>query len=262
MTGMQTVSWLLLVCLQPLGWDDAIRVKFPPKSHDRMIASLTGQHVEAYSIQEIGYQFKEDYDKAVKELSEAIRADPKDAISYNNRGLAYRAKRTFEKALKDLSEAIRLDPNNPAAYNNRGELYTAKREYQKAIKDLTKALNLDSMCDEALENRGRAYLRNKDYGLAVVDLTQAIRVRSDFAEACLFLHRGLAYAAQGNSDDAISDFSTAIAIDMRLKGLGYLCPQAYLCRGIAYVARKKYHLGFDDLKEYLRAIAENPSEWD
>ena len=51
-----------------------------------------------------------DHDKAIADLTEAIRLDPKHAIVYSDRGAAYRASGECDKAIADLTEAIRLDP--------------------------------------------------------------------------------------------------------------------------------------------------------
>jgi tetratricopeptide (TPR) repeat protein len=262
MIGLQTLCCVLALSAQPPDWAsyDAIRLTLPSMSYFRHVTYLAGGHVEAYSVQEIAQRYWGDNDRAVRELTQAIKLKPKDPINYNNRGLAYIAKRDYEKALKDFSEAIRLNPDNAAAYTSRGELYATTREYEKAVQDLTKAIGFDPQCLEAFQNRGRVHLKMKKYDMAIRDITGAIALNWD-AEPSLFLDRGIAYSAKGDSDNAIVDFSEAIAIQMTSRTkFGYTCPQAYFHRGIAYLARKKYHLGFDDLKEYWRAITEKASD--
>jgi tetratricopeptide (TPR) repeat protein len=51
-----------------------------------------------------------DYDRAIADLSEAIRLDPKRASAFYNRGVAYRAKGDLGHADADAAEAMRLDP--------------------------------------------------------------------------------------------------------------------------------------------------------
>jgi tetratricopeptide (TPR) repeat protein len=51
-----------------------------------------------------------DYDKAIKDFSEAIRLDPNCAHSFFGRGVARLARGEADKAYKDIDEAIRLDP--------------------------------------------------------------------------------------------------------------------------------------------------------
>jgi tetratricopeptide (TPR) repeat protein len=60
---------------------------------------------------------KGDYDRAIADLTEAIRLDPKYVWAYASRGEAYRMKGDYDRAIADLTEAIRLDPNYEWAKN-------------------------------------------------------------------------------------------------------------------------------------------------
>jgi tetratricopeptide (TPR) repeat protein len=58
------------------------------------------------------------------------------ATANNNRGFAYSAKGDFDRALTDLSQAIKINPNYAVAYYDRGIIYYDRREYGKhATKD-------------------------------------------------------------------------------------------------------------------------------
>lgn len=62
-------------------------------------------------------------------------------ISYLcNRGVAYILSNQYDKALIDLSQAIKLDNNNPFLYTNRASIYTYFKQYDKAISDYSKAI--------------------------------------------------------------------------------------------------------------------------
>jgi tetratricopeptide (TPR) repeat protein len=49
-----------------------------------------------------------EYDKAIKDYTEAIRLDPKSAWTYASRGIAYTNKGKLNKAINDLQ------PSHPA----------------------------------------------------------------------------------------------------------------------------------------------------
>ena len=49
-----------------------------------------------------------DFDKAIADFTEAIRLDPKDAQSYQNRGVAYGKKGEKAKAEEDFAQAKKL----------------------------------------------------------------------------------------------------------------------------------------------------------
>src|SRR5260370_33096837 len=100
---------------------------------------------------------------------------------------------------------------------------------------------------EDISNQGRTHLKKKDYDRAIDEYTRAIDLNTVLERVSmpsLFLERGIAYGAKKDSDNAIGDFSEAIAIHMTYgRKVGYRCPQAYFHRGMAYFARQKYHLG-------------------
>jgi tetratricopeptide (TPR) repeat protein len=60
------------------------------------------------------YRHKGDLVRAIADLSEAIRLDPKYAEAYYNRGLTYRNKGDLDRAIADFGEAIRLAPQASA----------------------------------------------------------------------------------------------------------------------------------------------------
>jgi len=115
----------------------------------------------------IEYRDREDYNRAVKEFTEAIRLDPDNAAGYHNRGdiyvynvvkkmhdvsrleledPAYESEairfHPLEMAIRDFDTAIRLDPKNPESYLGRGAAYGAKRNHVMAAKDYKEALKL------------------------------------------------------------------------------------------------------------------------
>lgn len=65
------------------------------------------------------------------------------AIAYNNRGFTYFEMREYDRAIADLDEAIRLDPKLAAAYNNRGLVYHRKGDHSRGIEDINESVRLD-----------------------------------------------------------------------------------------------------------------------
>ena len=67
------------------------------------------------------------FDRASRDLDDAIRLDPTNSAYFAARGFAYHMDhRQEEKALADYGEALRLDPANHHALNNRE--YSAQSE--------------------------------------------------------------------------------------------------------------------------------------
>jgi Flp pilus assembly protein TadD len=153
--------------------------------------------------------------QAVRELTEAIKLDPKYPQAYLHRGASYVSLKEYDKAIADLDKAIELRPTLSAAYSNRGAAYANKKEYDKALTDLNKALELNPKLAAAYFNRGRVYYEKGDYDKTIADLTEAIKRNPKSANA--FLWRGLAYAKKGDEAKAEADRKEAQRLNPKLK---------------------------------------------
>lgn len=72
---------------------------------------------------------KEDYTAAVAAYTKAIKLDPKCAKAYTGRGRAYaNLDGNSDKAIADLNEAIRLNPKSVWAFEHRSEIFGRKGE--------------------------------------------------------------------------------------------------------------------------------------
>ncbi len=103
-------------------------------------------------------------DAAIAELTDAIRANPKDAQAYFARGCVWNMQHQYDRAIADLDAAIRLDPWRADAYAQRGNCWADKGNQDRAITDFTTAIRLDP--------QGRAWRYRNRAGL---DMQRAIR---------------------------------------------------------------------------------------
>ena len=85
-----------------------------------------------------------DFAGAVKSYTEAIKRDPKDPRSYNNRANAYTKLAALPEALKDADEAIGVDPAFIKAYVRKGSVLFAMRDYTKALEVMQEASDADT----------------------------------------------------------------------------------------------------------------------
>ena len=93
------------------------------------------------------------------------------------------------------------------------------------------------------EYRGYCYAAKGDNDAAIADFTHVVRLRPDHAEAYRF--RGLAYWKEGNYDKAIVDFTEAIRLNP-----GYA--EAFDGRGKAYEAKGDFDKAVADHHEAAR----------
>ena len=71
------------------------------------------------------------------------------ALAFSSRGNAYYNKRDYDRAIQDLTQAVKLNPNDIPAFNDRGIAYGIKGEVDLAIEDFEQVIRLDP------EERGR-----------------------------------------------------------------------------------------------------------
>lgn len=94
--------------------------------------------------------------------------------------MAYFEKDDNEKALADLDQAIKVDPEYAAPYNNRGLVYSSLGEQEKAFADFNRAIELELYFGKAYLNRGLEYFEIGDYDNAIADISKAIELASEF----------------------------------------------------------------------------------
>ena len=189
-----------------------------------------------------------DYDKAIVDYDEAIRLDPENTTAYGSRSFVYYERGDYDKAIADCDKAIQLDPENATAYNNRGNAYQQKDECDKAIVDYDKAIELDPEDTTAYSNRGNAYRQKGDYDKAIVDYDEAIQLDPENATA--YNNRSFVYYERGDYDKAIADCDKAIR----------LAPEdaiAYLNRGFAYHEKGEYDRAIADYDKAIKLDLEN-----
>lgn len=165
----------------------------------------------AYAIRGKLWTENYDFDKALSDLNEAIRLDPKHAAFWVRRSSAWLGKKEYDKALADCNEAIRLDPTNAWAYDNRGIAWGQKREFGKAMADFNEAIRLDPNDATIYNNRAGVWFSKKDVDTAMSDVSKAIRL--DPTNPRSYVSRGLLWRFKEEHDKAIADYDEAIRLD-------------------------------------------------
>ena len=172
----------------------------------------------------------------IKNFTDAIKSNPRDAEAYFNRALVYHSKPDpdYDKAIADYTRALELDTRLEGAYNNRGNAYAErpKPDYDLALSDYNSAIKQSSDLAVAYNNRGNVYKNklNPDYELAIADYDHSLKLNPNYAEA--YYNRGNAYSdkPEPDYDKAILDYDKAIKLNP-----GYA--DAYNNRGNAYAKK-------------------------
>src|SRR5207237_846968 len=97
-----------------------------------------------------------DIERALREMSQSLELDPKDAIVWFDRGFARLQKGDHADAVADFTRSIELDPKVMMAWKNRGTAWMLLRQADRAIADFSHAIEADPKDVMALTNRGVA----------------------------------------------------------------------------------------------------------
>ena len=193
--------------------------KIKPLSSQTQSVSAETYRVRAYASIQLG-----NYEKAIRELDQALRMNPKDAWSYHNRGIAKRNLGQHYSAILDYDAAIRLDPNDAKAYVNRGYAKRNLGQHSAAILDYDAAIRLDPNDAKAYVYRGIAKRNLGQHSAAILDYDAAIRLDPNYANA--YVNRGSAKHQLRQYFGAIADYNKAIDLDSNNA-------HAYFGRGLA-----------------------------
>jgi tetratricopeptide (TPR) repeat protein len=211
---------------------------------------LQGRNLSiAYQARGNKYDDRADFDRAMADYEQALRADPQSAMAYYNRGLSFRHQGKYALALADYDRSIQLNPNFAPAYNNRGNVHGLQGRYALAIADSREALRLQprnanaqsnlclfmtvsgadlaatrTECDTALEispNDAMTLGAHAALGLkqgrsqqAWDEFDKALRITpSGSGRAGLLYGRGIAASRLGRAEDGKADIAGALAID-------------------------------------------------
>ena len=157
----------------------------------------------------------EDYTAAL-----AIKPDKPNKETRLHRADIYRRMHDYEKAVADYTELLRAEPNDAALYTFRAETYGGMKQWEKAIADYTEVLRIHPGDYQAYRSRGGAYYEISKFDNVIADMSAAIALLEKPAQgntgdadmmANCYVLRGDSYAYKGIYDKALADFDAAMA---------------------------------------------------
>jgi tetratricopeptide (TPR) repeat protein len=164
---------------------------------------------------------KRDPNRALADLTEAIRIDGSFERAYEGRGDLYRDNNQCAEAITDYTEAIRLQPERIQNYVSRGMCLIVTSDFDRARADLNQAIKLDAENSggyAALAWNAKALLEGKNGNLdrAIADYAKAIQLSP--TRISLYIERAGIWSSKGSVENAFADYDKAIALDKENSG--------------------------------------------
>ena len=158
------------------------------------------------------------FEESLSVLNAVISQNPNDMLALLDRSCVYDALKEGDKALQDIEIVLKNNKNTLLglkARHIRGAIYESMGEYLKAIEDENYVLEKAPTFRSALNVRGLAYLKLNLYEEALKDFSVAIAsamIENEYAES-YYANRAYAYYYLKRYNDSLSDIDKAIRLD-------------------------------------------------
>jgi tetratricopeptide (TPR) repeat protein len=150
------------------------------------------------------------FDKAIDELSQAIRLDTSNVVAYVMRGRVYVNLKLYSEAIKDLNKAIAKGESNSEVYLYRAQIHFLMDDYASAFADYSQSIEYTPNT-EAYAGKGEVYFQMNQLREAIACYTKAIELFPENHKA--YFARSKAYSMQSMYENALSDVDEALKLE-------------------------------------------------
>jgi tetratricopeptide (TPR) repeat protein len=201
---------------------------------DRLLLSLPSQGLYGWAPRDsvIPYNQAEGY------FTNELETTTPTSFAYLMRAIVCEDNNRYDRAFRDLGEALRLDPRNVPALIERSFLWASRDRMDLALEDVERALRIHPDSADARLERGVYHYRLKEPQAALTDLDRAWELGS--RSVYIPLVRGSIYVERRQIDDAIKAFQDAITIDPKSYDAHLMLGSAQLLRSQPNLAAKTF----------------------
>jgi tetratricopeptide (TPR) repeat protein len=195
------------------------------------------------------------YDKAIENLSAALRIDSVNVTALRNLGAAYAAKGNNPQARVYLEKANQLKPNDPEICNNLGVIFSNLDNPSEAIRYFEAAVAADSTSAMFLTSLGNEHLKIGRVQKALPILQKAHKLAPTNPIPAFSI--GSCFAADKKYDSAAVYYERSILAGGKTPELFYFLGIAKRQLGDFEAAEKNYKLAVEqnpNYKECLQAL--------
>jgi tetratricopeptide (TPR) repeat protein len=186
----------------------------------RKVLDQDARNARAWELYGCALDGQNESKTAIDAFSRAIALGRKEWTVYENRGVSHSHLGNFEDAIADFTTALQkgvpLGIQQAAVHCDRADAELSLKRFSAAVDDYSKYLTL-SNCDDPsrLTHRARAYAGCGKTSEAIRDMTTYLQLRTLKAKQRLgaYVYRSALYSKSREYDKAISDLSSALAIE-------------------------------------------------
>ncbi len=154
---------------------------------------------------------QKDFQRAVRDLSEAVRREPQSVIAHFQLGNVYRVLRELDRAELEFKRTLELKPDHANALRRLAEIYLAGRRYEEAENAYRQVLSQSPDDFQSYFNLGGLYVTLDRWDDALAAFQKAEDLNTGDARIPTIISRIL--LRKGNIDAALQAAERAIRLD-------------------------------------------------
>lgn len=214
--------------------------------------SSMSQMITPFNNKAEKYYLNNEYEKALKSITKAIKKRPSKSDYYYDRVAINFVLEKYEDALIDINKAISLTPSKYMYYLAKAQIEFRKQDLEAALKTIDFSINLDSTNILAYTLRAKLYFEQGKYDIALNEFQYAIEINNRFNpninkgemyNSHLFM--GLCYMVQKDYNNSILEIDKSI-IDSNWQKV-YLIDRARI-----YFLSNQIELANTDFKKVIK----------
>ena len=160
---------LLLFCLAAIS---ARSVAAQSSPDTRPAMSVEDTAIEKGRI----FMAEKKYEEAIRNFQEAVRINPKNAVTLNMMGIAYLNLNNYDQARRYFERSSKVDKKYSSAVNNLGMVYYFQKNFKRAIREYQRAEQIDPQLPGTHANLGFAYYNTNKMIEAATEFQKAIEL--------------------------------------------------------------------------------------
>ncbi len=191
-----------------------------------------------------------------RELTEAIRLDPKSADAYRELGYVFIQLKEPGKAEEAFKTAIDLNKDSWSGYSHLGYFYLTQKEYARAAQNFQKVIELTPDNTRGYTNLGTAYFYLYDLPQAIQTTEKALSIK---ATSPVYNNLGTYYFLEKRYAEAVRAFEQAVELGKKVPSTwGNLADAYRYVPGLEGKAAQAYEEAIALARE---GLSHNPKDW-